>query len=205
MRVSATNLESFRRWRDDPESSVSDLLDYLRKNIQPTEAMRAGSAFHKVLEFAKAGDSLDEVEQDGFTFRFEMDGEIALPAIREMKLETKRVICGEPVTLVCVVDAMEGRRVDDHKLTARPDAENYAPSVQWRMYLDCFDCDLFRYNLFHGYQPEAEPWVYIIKDMVPVEFCRYPGMRDEVEGLILDFVTFCADNAPDLYHNEAAR
>lgn len=202
MRVSATNLESYRRWKEDGESELSDLLSYLRRETPPTESMRAGSAFHKVLELASPGDSLIAVERDGFVFEFDMDGEFALPVIRELKLETRRVIGGEPVTLVGVVDAMVGRRADDHKMTARPDAENYAPSMQWRCYLSWFDCDTFQYNLFHSYQPEARPGVYIIKDVVEIQFCRYPGMDEEVDALVAEFVAFCKVNAPDLYNNE---
>lgn len=202
MRISATNMESFRRWRDDSEAEMADLLAYLRRQTPPSPAMAAGSAFHKVLELAQVGDTLERVKQGGFTFEFEVEGEFCLPKIRELKLETRRVIGGEPVTLVGVVDTLEGRRADDHKLTARPDAENYAPSAQWRCYLDWFDCDVFQYNLFHAYQPAAEPGLYIIKDVVEVQFCRYPAMADEVESLVAEFVAFCKTNAPDLYNNE---
>jgi len=117
VRISATNLESFRRWRDDSEAEMADLLAYLRRETPPSQAMAAGSAFHKVLELANYGDTLERVERDGFTFQFDVDGEFCLPKIRELKLETRRVIGGEPVTLVGVVDTLEGRRADDHKLT----------------------------------------------------------------------------------------
>jgi len=202
VRISATNLESFRRWRDDSDADMAELLAYLRRQTPPSQAMAAGSAFHKVLELASYGDVLERVERDGFTFQFDVEGEFCLPQIRELKLETRRVVGGEPVTLVGVVDTLEGRRADDHKLTARPDAENYAPSAQWRCYLDWFDCDVFQYNLFHGYNPAGDPGLYIIKDVVEVQFCRYPSLADDVEALVSEFVAFCKVNATDLYNNE---
>lgn len=202
MRISATNLESFRRWREDESASVEDLLDYLRKKTPPTEVMRAGSALHKVLEHAKAGDSLNEVEQDGFRFRFKFDGEIALPALRELKLERQITVDGESHTVVAVVDTFGGIEIGDHKMTSRADAENYAPSIQWRAYLSWFEADVFVYNLFQASSPADEPGVYVISDFVPVTFCRYPGMDDEVGRLVRDFAEFCREFAPDLYNNE---
>lgn len=202
MRVSATNLEAFRRWKADDEQEIGDLLAQLRRENPPSEAMRAGSALHKILELAKPGDTLETVTRDGFTFEFEADGDLQIPACRELKFEIPRVINGEPVTLVCVVDTVDGLTVEDHKTTARPDAENYTESAQWKCYLSWLACDLFRYNLFHVYQPEARPGVYIVKDVVQIEFARYPGMNDEVDALTAEFLAFCKEHAPDLYSNE---
>ncbi|MFP5506341.1 MAG: hypothetical protein ACLGH6_09100 [Gammaproteobacteria bacterium] len=200
MRVSATNLEAFRRWKADEKAELSDLLAYLRRETPPTDAMRAGTALHKVLELAQDGDALDVVERDGFRFTFRIDGELALQPFRELKIERPLVLDGEAHTLVCVVDTIGGREVCDHKLTGKADAENYTASMQWRANLEWADCDAFTYNLFQQYQPAGEPGHYVITDMVPVTFYRYPGMDDEVAALVAEFLAFIRENAPDIYN-----
>lgn len=198
IRISATNLEAVRRWKDDPDRELADLLAYLRREVPPTEAMRAGTAFHRVLELSQDGDSLGVVEMDGFTFDFQLEGEIAIPALREVKLEKHVCLRSVPVTLVGVVDAMEAMRIYDHKLTGRIDAENYTDSLQWRCYLDWFGADVFTYNLFEQYQPVAEPGRYVIKSFAPINFCRYPGMKADVEDAVLEYIDFVRTYAQEL-------
>lgn len=53
IRISATNLEAFRSWKASPNAELEQIVDYLLKRTPPTEAMAAGSAFHKVLETAR--------------------------------------------------------------------------------------------------------------------------------------------------------
>lgn len=198
IRISATNMEAVRRWKDDPDRELADLLAYLRREVPPTEAMRAGTAFHKVLELSQDGESLERVEMDGFSFDFQLEGEIAIPALREVKLEVHKTIRSVPVTLVGVVDAMEANRIYDHKLTGRIDAENYTDSLQWRAYLAWFEADRFTYNLFEQYQPAAEPGRYVIKSFAQIDFCRYPGMERDVEDAVLGYIDFVRTYANDL-------
>lgn len=203
IRISATNLEAFRRFKADTEMDVADFLAYLRRETPPTPAMLAGTAFHKVLEHAGECE-LSMVEQDGYRFEFRLDAEINLPTLREIKLERHVLIDGEPVTLVGVVDAMHARTVYDHKLTARTDAESYTDSLQWRCYLDWFDADCFVYNLFEKYAPEREPDLIIIKSFTPITFYRYPGMAEDVMREVRDFIEFCRWNADWMFQRKAA-
>lgn len=198
IRISATNLEAVRRWKDDPDRELADLLAYLRREVPPTDAMRAGTALHKVLELAQEGETLERVEMDGFTFDFQLEGELALPVLREVKLEKVVNIRGIPVTLVGVVDAMEARRIYDHKLTGRIDAENYTDSLQWRAYLEWFEADLFTYNLFEKYEPAGEPGTFVIKSFAPIDFFRYPGMHLDVQDAVLEFVDFVRAYMPEM-------
>lgn len=164
--ISATNLEAFRRWKASPDAELEQIVDYLLKRTPPTEAMAAGSAFHKVLETAMLGE-LNIVEMDSFTFDFtQMDSEIALPETRECKLTRHDVVGSEQVTFVGVVDAIDTTAIYDHKLTCSLDPENYTDSLQWRCYLDWFGAKKFTYNLFGKYQPAGNPGTYIIKQFM---------------------------------------
>ncbi|OCG64035.1 hypothetical protein A9G48_04340 [Gilliamella sp. wkB18] len=198
IRISATQLESYRRWLLNDESTIDNMIDFLLKRTPPTEAMRAGLAFHKVLETAKYNDELAIVEQDGFKFDLSgLDCEIALPEAKEFKLEKQTVIDGELVTFVGVVDAIKVNEIFDHKLTSQLNAENYIDSMQWRCYLDWFDCDKFTYNLFQSYKP-ANQDVYLIKTFLPVSFYRYEGIDLDVRNMASSFICFVKNYIPEL-------
>src|SRR5690606_28161709 len=87
---------------------------------------------------------------DGFTFSFDTDAEIDLPPLREMKATMQIDIGGTLVTLVGKVDAIHGKRIDDHKFTAKFDPDRYLDSYQWRVYLEIFGADVFRWNIFEA-------------------------------------------------------
>lgn len=198
IRISATNLEAFRRWKANPDAELDEIVNYLLKRTPPTEAMLAGSAFHKVLETATLGE-LNIVQVDGFTFDFtQMESEIALPETRERKLTRSDTVNGEPVTFVGVVDAIDTSAIYDHKLTGSLDPDNYTDSLQWRCYLDWFGATKFTYNLFSKYQPAAQPGTYIIKQFMPVSFYTYPDLHRDVMQIAEEFISFVKQCVPEL-------
>lgn len=198
IRISATNLESYRRWLANEESSIDELVSYLRRETPATEAMLAGSAFHKVLENAQYGQVFNVIEQDGFKFDFTcFDGELILPETRELKIEKQTEINGEPVTFVGVVDAISVNEIFDHKFTSNLDAESYAASMQWRCYLDWFNADKFTYNLFQNYKPANKDF-YQVKSLLPISFFRYPNMRKDIEEMAAEFIGFVKQYVPEM-------
>lgn len=140
--------------------------------------MMAGRAFHKLLEASDDGE-LVYTEVDGFSFRFDLDAEIDLAPIRELKGEMVVQASVGPVTLVGVVDGMNGLTVRDYKLTTRFDAERYADSYQWRSYLEMFGAKKFVYDVFVG--KEDGPGEYIIYDYHKLSFYAYDGMKRDIE------------------------
>lgn len=199
LRLSATTLEAYRKWLENEEASVEDMLAYLNKTIEPTLAMQAGSAFHKVLETAN-NKELNTVEMDGFIFNFNIENEINIPKIREFKFTNSAKIEGVDVTFVGVVDAMDSTTVYDHKLTGRINPEFYENSMQWKCYLSWLNLPKFTYNLFEkAYQPVSEPQNVInIQDVLQVSFYRYDGMGDEIRELARDFIHFLKRYAPEM-------
>ncbi|MGT3281723.1 hypothetical protein [Yersinia enterocolitica] len=198
IRISATNLEAFRRWKANPDAEIDEIINYLLRITPQTEAMIAGSAFHKVLENASEG-VLTTVQLDDFTFDFtQMKGELALPEQREHKLTLESEVGGEKVTFVGVVDAIDNMTIYDHKLTASIDPENYTDSLQWRCYLDWFGMNRFTYNLFQKYQPVQQPGTYIIKQFMPITFYAYPQLHKDVTDAATEFVQFVKEFVPEL-------
>lgn len=198
MRVSSTQIDAFVRWQKNEDAPVEEIIAYLTKRTPHTDAMRAGSAFHKVLEHAAYGE-IEKAEQDDFTFDFsELNAFVEMPGVRELKMECLTVAAGFPVTVVGVVDAQVRNGVYDHKLTARFDAERYADSYQWRCYLHWFGFDWMQYNVFEAYQPANEPGLYIVRNFHPLRFTRYPELSTDVERVTREFVLFVREYIPEL-------
>lgn len=201
LRVSATDIDALRYFRSDDEAELGDLLRQLRREEPPTEAMLAGTALHSALERASTGEH-HGFAVDGYLFSFDTDAEIDLPTIREMKATREYVVGDVVVTLVGKVDAIHGKRVDDHKFTARYDAERYMGSYQWRIYLEIFGADDFRWNVFEG--RETAPKNYIIHSIHKLHMSRYPGIAEDVEREVANFVAFARDHLPERFMKAAA-
>lgn len=200
LRLSATDVDAYRRYLHPPipdmEIDLDELLAQLRRQEPPTEAMLAGTALHAALEKAEAGD-YSRLEANGYTFDLDIDGAIDLPEIREIK-GTRDYILGDcVVTLVGKVDAIHGRRIEDHKFTSRYDAERFLGSYQWRIYLEVFGADEFRWNVFEG--SEREPKSYRIYGFHQIRMHRYPGMGEDVVSEVEDFVDFARAHLPERF------
>lgn len=186
MRISVTDVDAYRHYMASDSMTLEDILARLKHEATPTPGMLAGRAFHSLLETANIGE-MDDATIDGHTFVFNMNAELSIPAIRELKAEGEFMICGQPVTLVGKVDAMAGNRVYDHKLSARFDAERYADSFQWRAYLLLLNADRFTYNVFSG---EFDGLVWNVWGMDTIDFYRYPMMEHDVLFLLDQYVEF---------------
>ncbi len=187
-----SSIETYRRWRLDEDLSAADLIARLT-DFQPTEAMLAGTAFHKALELSEYGDH-DRMESNGYTFLLP-DAELILPAIRELR----GFKAYGPLGVTGQVDALEGRRVDDEKTTAYFRPEGYLEGCQWRFYLDIFNADVFRWNVFEIKPVKGEDKTYRVAEPHTLEQYRYPGLHDDCMDLARDFHAFLADHLPN--HN----
>jgi len=188
IRVSVSDLDQYAWYRDHEDFPLSELLKRLRREEEPSEAMLAGTAFHTVLE--NIGEcELNMIDQDGFTFEFVLDAEIALPDIRELKIEQQ--ING--VNLVGKVDAIEGFKVHDHKLTGRFDPERYANAMQWKAYLYLFGASVFQYNVFEHRQ-DRKTGVYRVVDFHKLTLYRYDGLDDDVRSAVNEYRDFALEH-----------
>ena len=194
LRISATDIDSYRRFRGDEEDDLATFLARLRKWEPPTPAMKAGTALHKALENATPGQYLT-LEADGYTFEIRGTNALDLPDIRECKATREYEIGGLTVTVVGKVDAVHGNRIDDHKFTGRFDAERFLDSYQWRIYLEVFGADEFRWNVFEG--TEVGDKQYVISAVHPLRTFRYPGIGADVERELGLFTEFAKAHLPE--------
>lgn len=187
MLARVSNLEAFRQWREREDQDVDDLVHWLTVDA-PSEAMKAGTAFHKALEMAPDGEH-DVLYANGYAFQLP-DATLVLPTIRELRAFGNY----GPLQVTGCVDALQGKRVDDHKTTARFDPDRYLNGYSWRFYLDLLGADVFRWNVFEI--RELKPMVYEVADPQILETYRYPEMHADCMRLAADFYEFACKYMP---------
>jgi len=183
MRVSVTSIEQYMIYQRTDYMTLEELVQRLTTYTPPNEPMKIGTAFHTILETMTG--ELDVVEQDGYTFKFELDAELQVPEIKECKAEKDY----GGIQVVGKVDTLEGIVVEDHKTTKQYKAESYAESYQWRFYLDMFNASLFRYNVFER-REDKQTGMQIIKSLNILPLYAYPKMHDDVCRAVQEYAEF---------------
>lgn len=189
-----TDLDAMVWFRRMEDMETEELVARLRRQSVPNAKMLMGTAFHAVLE--NPPDVIDTVEMNGFRFRIDCDAEIILPQIREIRASKEYFVNGVTVTLSGGCDGITGNEVTDHKLTFRPEPENYLDSFQWKAYLDIYHADIFTYYLYHAKEDRE---VISICDISALKLYRYPGMEDDVRDGISDLVSFAKEHLPEKF------
>ncbi len=196
IRISASDLESFRYWRNNEDSTIEELITRLMHREPPTPKMEAGAAFAKFMEHAREG-AINNVTVDGWEFFFALEDTIALPPVREIKAEVEMSTPSGPVTLVCKCDALDGLTVRDQKLTERFDPERYLDSLQWRAYLTVFKAKEFVYDIFVARYDSGGEKRVTVTEYHPVKFFPYPGMDRHVELAVCELAEVIAKYIPE--------
>ncbi len=192
MRISVSDIDQWRWWKDHEEMELGELLARLRRQGKETEAMRAGTALHRALEHSQPSE-LEALESDGYRFTFECDCELGMPDCREVKLSKSLTVDGTPVTLVGVVDSWHGSTIEDHKATNQIDADRFMSSFQWRFYLWMFQARVFVWNIFAITPDAREPNQYRVREFQRLTQYAYPGMSGECLHELTEFVRFARD------------
>lgn len=199
MTFRVSECESFRQWQQDEDAELPILLDRLQGRSEASEAMLAGTAFHKALELAACKDHT-KLHALGYTFNIVGDFEIAIPPIREVRAGKTYQTAHGPVLVSGQLDTIYGKRIEDHKTTGRFDPERYLDGYQWRMYLDIFGADHFRWNVFEIARNEDEDPSGLTWDVFAhhtLEQYRYPGMGADCQRLVEDLAQFAVNNLPE--------
>lgn len=176
MRFSVSDLETWRRFKDDEDQDFDELLRRLAHVDPPGPSMLAGRALAKWFEAGHEGEH-ESATVDGWFFDFDLDGEIALPRWRELPVTKDFPTPSGPVTLSGRVDGFDGFTVRDQKLTERWEAEKYTDSMQWRAYLLMLGASRFMYDVF---QAKFEDQTVHLVEYHPLALWRYPGIERDV-------------------------
>lgn len=152
LRVSTTLLDAFRLFSDPAIEWMTEdrLVGDLLKTSPATPAMRLGSAFGAVLEAPWVHEVSGGYRADGHFFdRANLAPALALFDRRGI-FECKGARAYGDVQVVAKVDYLLGAVIHETKTTLDAfDFEKYAPSCQWRFYLDVFEgAKLVTYHVF---------------------------------------------------------
>lgn len=189
MKYRVSNVEAFRQWEQDDEADTDALIASICGLSEPSAKMQAGTAFHRALELSTTGIEADSIGAKGYTFTFAGDFEVRLSPIRELRASKTYMVDGVPITISGQVDQIEGMRIDDHKTTGRFDPDRYLAGYQWRLYLDIFGADVFRWNVFEISETD-DPMHYEVTGAHRLEQCRYPTLAADCDALVARFARF---------------
>lgn len=197
LRTSPSDLEAVRFYHQVDDPDLDRLLSRLLRLEPPNEDMEAGSAFHTCVEqLPVIGGRVPMMSANGYTFEFAPDVELLyLPPLREVKAEKVYMVDDVEVTVACVTDAMDATTVYDHKLSKKCDPEKYyLSSMQWRVYLDVFDCQRFVYNVFvcSGTGMKRK-----IRELNRISMYAYPEMEQDIRMAIREYINICREHLPE--------
>ena len=210
MRLSVSDIDLYRRYLDEDEDmTLEQCLAQLRREAEMPSYVKAGSAFHKILERCSVGE-VTRCELDGFKFRFDIDTSIVLPEIRELRGELDIMTSVGPVTLVGKVDNMD-LAIHDIKLAMGFNPEKYLASYQWRCYLMMFNAWKFVYDVFtydekdilapgskkSGPNRKVIGTEYVVNDYHELAMYAYPDMQRDVLRQVDEFARFVAEYMPE--------
>lgn len=185
MLTRVTAVEEFRRFMTEDYYTETMFLKFLRGEKEPTEEMKAGTAFHSALEHIQyTNEEHHAIIQDGYYFAFPELLEVHLPVLREQK---GILTIGEH-KITGTADAIDACAIYDHKLTENPMPDRYFDSLQWRLYLMMFKANKFVYNLFKR-SPVLNKKCKVY-GCLPVQFYRYKGMEEDIKYWVDRFAEF---------------
>ena len=196
LRVSVSDLDQFKRFREDEEYPLGVFLADLRRETPPAPAMQRGHAFAVAMEHASLGET-STISAEGHTFAFTCDAEIESWPRREEKRE--KDYGGVTVTARC--DRIMGRTVADDKTTSQFDAEAYMDKYQWRFYLDMFEADVFKWHVWETREIKSDSidelgltvgpdYAWEVYSHHLLTQYRYKELENDCRQLAQDFKTF---------------
>lgn len=206
MRISATQLEAYRYWRDNQSwKPIKELEDGLMGLSVENNHMRRGISLAAVLEdperwrmpenplVLEYRSDDDDGRESGWTREFVAIDILRLnDAIGAQVPEVPGQLKIGAHEIRCRADGITGLVVHEVKCPAKPDFDprNYQASFQWRIYMLAFHADVVRYHLVtldHG--RKADDAIQVAEHQT-FDFYRYDAMEQDVRNLVDEFEGF---------------
>lgn len=187
LRISTTQLESFRLFTTEDWMSEQSLLDSLTGVFVPTPAVQLGHAFHRVLEEPDTCRVPHGYACEGFTFDDATMDPLLTLIDRRGVFEVKTAVQIGDVTLVAQADQLVGTHVYEFK-TGSFNIDKYLDSIQWRVYALAFAATAITYR--EATLDDHGNGVVTLKDLNHVTLYPYAGLEQDVRGLLARFVEY---------------
>ena len=172
--ASVSNIDLLRIWKQDEDLDLGWILNKIQVR-EETDAMRAGTAFHKAIEDAPEGD-YRTLQALGHTFTIWGDYDLALPKIKEVglnKMYSGMLVKGR-------VDALGARVVHELKTTSQFDPDRYLDRLQHKFYMDMTGADRHDWHIFVIRQTGSDmERAYDVYQYHYLTQCRYPGLHED--------------------------
>lgn len=193
MRISATQLESFRLFMDPANDwfNEQELIDSINGVFVPNHRISLGSAFGRVME-----DPDRYLVPGGFRVRvngeqFEFGRDVMEPCLelvdRRGVFEAKAVKAYGPHDVVSKADHLLGADLSEFKTTLSSfDAEKYMDSCQWRFMADAFQPRRITYYVFCLYESESNG-VIELRSIERLPLYPYPQLHADCVDLVREF------------------
>lgn len=195
MRISATQLESFRLFMtpDQEWMSEDDLIASIRGQFVPNHKVNLGLAFGQVLEdpdrYLVPGGFRAFVNGEGFEFgRDVMDPCLELIDRRGV-FEAKAVKSYGPHDVASKADHLLGGHLSEFKTTLSSfDFDKYAHSCQWRFMADAMQPTRITYRVFC--LSEAPNGVIGLRSIECFDLYPYKAMHQDCQRLVREFAQY---------------
>jgi hypothetical protein len=202
VRISATLLESFRRWTVEEDAELADKIEAelvlkIRGEFHWTPEMRIGTAYHAIIERPQL-QLTGHYEHDSIQFeRSAIDPMLARIkpcGVFEVKTTRQILVPGAGlVTLVTKADHLAGAHLSEFKTTLSSfDSEQYTASYQWRIMALLFEPQIVTYHVACLKQRDDEFGMplYGLRSLETMNVFTYPDLERDVRELVREFVSF---------------
>ena len=189
LRISATTLEAYRLYVEQDWMEEAALIQTIKRDVVPTEAMRLGTAFHSVLETPDSYRVPFGYLCDGLHFP---DATMAEPLAlidRRGTFEVKSTMVVDGHTIVARADQIVGSHIYEHKTTTGSyDADKYLDSCQWRVEAAIFQPGAITYRTFLLEEPKES--IVGLRGIEHLTVYPYPALVSDVRDLVRRFVGY---------------
>lgn len=193
LKISVSRIDTFKKYQAYEWFTFEKLEEQITKPFIKTEEMDRGTDFHSLIENHKSIEAEDgffigELTKAKFDEKRIRDYVIPEMELSEFDLfEESNYKIYNAKEKVCVTgraDILSVNKVIDIKTMnsasfSDTNYEYYHHSMQWKFYLDMFDCDEFLYKIFPTIYDKKTNIVEIM-DCIPIEFRRSANLQDEL-------------------------
>jgi hypothetical protein len=193
MRISATQIESFRLFLSGEWMSTEEFHAGLTGTFTPTRAVALGTAFGKVLETPDAYKAPHGYRITAYGETFEFGDDVMAEPLslvdRRGTFEAKAVKRYGSHEVASKADHLYGAELSEFKTTLSSfDFDKYAQSVQWRFMCHAFEPRRITYRVF--LLSEATNGVISLRSCESFHLYPYAGLGADCGEMVHEFASY---------------